>query len=235
MPEVRCPGYPQCKRHFKYVMGMKGHAICCPFASKHIIKRPPSHPGYRLGGKAAEYVVFGENHEIGNDKICRQGITVYTPACFYMPPYCGNVYWRPVEADAAVDPCCPKGVATACAAASTASLATACRPTLLAETACKAACTAANTDSLVGLTACRPNVVAETACSKAENTGSLVTACVPNVVACRPNVVAATACRPYGVAGTACRPTVVAETACRPNIVAETACKAANTDSLVTV
>ena len=224
MPEVRCPGYPQCKRHFKYVMGMKGHAIGCPFASKHIIKRPPSHPGYRLGGKAAEYVVFGENHEIGNDKICRQGIRVYTPACFYMPLYCGNVYWRPVEADAAVDPCCPKVVAgtackAACDAASTGSLETARRPTAVAETACKAACKAANTDSLVGLTAGRPNVVAGTACSKAANTGSLVTACVPNHV----------------VPESTCRPNVVAETACRPNVVAETVCKAVNTGSLVTV
>ena len=250
MPEIRCPGYPKCKRHFKYVMGMKGHAVGCQFASKHILKQPPSHPGHRLGTKAAEYVVFGENHEIGNDKICRQGITIYTPACFYKRPYC-DVYWRPIEEDVAVNPC-PKVVSgtackAACKAASTGSLVTACRPTVVAETACKAACKAANSGSLVTasspnvdaatackaanidslVTACRPTVVAETAC-KAANMDSLVTACRPTVMAettCRPMVVDATACRPTVVAETACRPTAVAGTACRPTVVAETACR----------
>ncbi|KAI0218935.1 hypothetical protein LSAT2_029431 [Lamellibrachia satsuma] len=81
MPEIRCPGYPNCKRHFKYIMGMKGHALACEFAAKHLLKRPPSQPGYRLGPTVAEQVVFKENHEIGNDKICRKNIIVYTPEC----------------------------------------------------------------------------------------------------------------------------------------------------------
>ncbi|KAI0218936.1 hypothetical protein LSAT2_029432 [Lamellibrachia satsuma] len=79
MPEIRCPGYPKCKRHFKYIGGLKGHAFACQFAAKYFLVRPPSHPEYRLGSKVAEVVVFSENHEIGNDRICRQNITVFTP------------------------------------------------------------------------------------------------------------------------------------------------------------
>jgi len=79
MPEIRCPGFPTCKRHFKYVGGWKAHALACEHAAKLLLKHPPSNPDYRVGTKMAEVVVFSENHEIGNDKICRQGLIIYNP------------------------------------------------------------------------------------------------------------------------------------------------------------
>ncbi|KAK2188741.1 hypothetical protein NP493_123g01031 [Ridgeia piscesae] len=89
MPELLCPGNPKCKRHFKSEMGMRGHATGCEEAQKHVLKRPVlgQHPVHARGTKVAERAIFVDNHESGNDKICRQKKIVFTADCLLNPRF----------------------------------------------------------------------------------------------------------------------------------------------------